>query len=296
MKKKRIYIVPTLFSITLGTLLLFVAISSAASNMFVVSAFVLSGIVVGIFGLIQTNKNLNGLAIIRMHSLPTPSGSKIPIVIVLHNHSNEPRHMIEISLKKKLFWHNDPTTVIEKIAANSSVEINLSANPKTRGIYKSTDIRIASRFPFGVAYAWSFADSFTDLIVYPKPHGDKNWPLIKSDNELQANKLSEGDFWSHRAYQYGDNLKHIDWKLFARSRNLQVKQFANTETFSHLFKYNELSQMNHEERLEQISLWVNRAFSEGHLFGLELGKDKIPVAPAYVNYTQALRLLAKGDA
>src|SRR5205814_4733314 len=33
------------------------------------------------------------------------------------------------------------------------------------------------------------------------------------------------EFASHREYAQGDDLRHVNWKLFARSRRLYVKQF-----------------------------------------------------------------------
>lgn len=58
--------------------------------------------------------------------------------------------------------------------------------------------------------------------------------------ELRAKRIAEGlmngmhvsprkgsatDFASHRQYVSGDSIRHVDWKVFARSDKLQVKQF-----------------------------------------------------------------------
>jgi uncharacterized protein (DUF58 family) len=42
------------------------------------------------------------------------------------------------------------------------------------------------------------------------------------------------DFFRHRAYQQGDDVRHVDWRLFARTDRLYVKQFreeSNLEAF-----------------------------------------------------------------
>src|SRR5947208_8363477 len=58
--------------------------------------------------------------------------------------------------------------------------------------------------------------------------------------ELRARSIVEGfmhglhrspfvgfsvEFASHREYAQGDDLRHVNWKLFSRSRRLYVKQF-----------------------------------------------------------------------
>src|SRR5215217_7006858 len=40
------------------------------------------------------------------------------------------------------------------------------------------------------------------------------------------------EFRQHRPYRAGDDLKHLDWKLFARSDRLYTRQFRETTNFS----------------------------------------------------------------
>src|SRR5881628_1142141 len=40
------------------------------------------------------------------------------------------------------------------------------------------------------------------------------------------------EFHQHRPYRAGDDLKHLDWKLFARSDRLYTRQFRETTNLS----------------------------------------------------------------
>lgn len=88
------------------------------------------------------------------------------------------------------------------------------------------------------------------------PIGSQNWlkpeELAKlSSLELRAKGVVEGflqglhrspfvgysvEFSSHRRYGPGDDLRHVNWKLFARSRKLYVKEF-DAETNLNLYMF-----------------------------------------------------------
>src|SRR5581483_6379301 len=40
------------------------------------------------------------------------------------------------------------------------------------------------------------------------------------------------EFRQHRPYRIGDDLKHLDWKLYARSARLYTRQFRETTNLS----------------------------------------------------------------
>src|SRR5689334_7214718 len=42
------------------------------------------------------------------------------------------------------------------------------------------------------------------------------------------------EFRQHRPYRAGDDLKHLDWKLFARSDRLYTRQFRETTNLSEI--------------------------------------------------------------
>ncbi|MFI5311757.1 MAG: DUF58 domain-containing protein [Gemmatimonadales bacterium] len=61
------------------------------------------------------------------------------------------------------------------------------------------------------------------------------------------------EFREHRAYRAGDDLKYLDWKLFARSDRLYTRQFRETTNLSVLFVLDTSASMAFpEERLSKF--------------------------------------------
>lgn len=56
------------------------------------------------------------------------------------------------------------------------------------------------------------------------------------------------EFRQHRPYRVGDDLKYLDWKLFARSDRLYTRQFRETTNLSVLFALDTSASMDYSER------------------------------------------------
>jgi len=68
-----------------------------------------------------------------------------------------------------------------------------------------------------------------DIVVYPKPEpvGDELHLLPMYAGHIASSRRGVGqDLFSLRNYQERDDLRHIDWKATARSRNLMVREFT----------------------------------------------------------------------
>src|SRR6478672_3892480 len=55
------------------------------------------------------------------------------------------------------------------------------------------------------------------------------------------------EFRQHRPYRIGDDLKYLDWKLFARSDRLYTRQFRETTNLSVLLALDTSGSMNYPE-------------------------------------------------
>lgn len=99
-----------------------------------------------------------------------------------------------------------------------------------RGHALITGFQLSTRFPFGFfRLRRRLRARNVDIVVYPKPE-----PVSDQLNLLPAYaghspSLRRGvgqDLFSLREYQAQDDLRHIDWKATARSRNLMVREFT----------------------------------------------------------------------
>jgi uncharacterized protein (DUF58 family) len=64
--------------------------------------------------------------------------------------------------------------------------------------------------------------------------------------QRRAKKLGSGmEFADHRAYAPGDDLRHLDWRLFARTERLQLRQFEEEEDLPVYFLIDRSASMAH---------------------------------------------------
>lgn len=99
-----------------------------------------------------------------------------------------------------------------------------------RGHVLITGFELSTRFPFGFfRFRRRLRARNVDIIVYPKPEpvGDDLHLLPAYAGRMASARRGIGqDLFSLRNYQPKDDLRHIDWKATARSRNLTVREFT----------------------------------------------------------------------
>jgi uncharacterized protein (DUF58 family) len=112
----------------------------------------------------------------------------------------------------------------------SGAEQSLEQTFPRRGHVLVNGFEISTRFPFGFfRHRRRLSARDVDIVVYPKPS-----PVTDELNLLplhtgQTPSLRRGagqDLLLLRDYQPRDDLRHIDWKATARSRQLTVREFT----------------------------------------------------------------------
>ncbi|HEY8185200.1 MAG TPA: DUF58 domain-containing protein [Pyrinomonadaceae bacterium] len=118
------------------------------------------------------------------------------------------------------------TYVPHRAAAEQRVEQLFSS----RGHVLINGFELSTRFPFGFfRFRRRLGARNVDIIVYPKPEpiGDELHLLPTYAGRIASMKRGMGhDLFSLRDYQPQDDLRHIDWKATARSRNLTVREYT----------------------------------------------------------------------
>jgi uncharacterized protein (DUF58 family) len=100
----------------------------------------------------------------------------------------------------------------------------------SRGRFLIKDFELSTKYPFGFfRHRRRLAAKETELIVFPKieplDHEIDDLPL--DAGKLVANKRGTGqDLLSLRDYRPNDDLRRVDWKATARTRDLIVREFA----------------------------------------------------------------------
>ena len=99
-----------------------------------------------------------------------------------------------------------------------------------RGHVLITGFELSTRFPFGFfRFRRRLRARDVDIVVYPKPElvSDELHLLPAYAGRMPSLRRGIGqDLFSLRDYKPQDDLRHIDWKATARSRNLTVREFT----------------------------------------------------------------------
>jgi uncharacterized protein (DUF58 family) len=118
------------------------------------------------------------------------------------------------------------TYIPRHIAAEQRVEQLFTS----RGHVLINGFELSTRFPFGFfRFRRRLRARNVDIVVYPMPQpvGDELHLLPTYAGHMASARRGVGqDLFSLRDYQPQDDLRHIDWKATARSRNLTVREFT----------------------------------------------------------------------
>ncbi len=99
-----------------------------------------------------------------------------------------------------------------------------------RGHVLITGFELSTLFPFGFfRFRRRLRARDVDIVVYPRPEpiGDELHLLPTFAGRMVSSRRGIGqDLFSLRDYQPQDDLRHIDWKATARSRQLTVREFT----------------------------------------------------------------------
>ena len=155
------------------------------------------------------------------------------------------------------------TYIPRRAAAEQRVE-QLFAS---RGHVLINGFELSTRFPFGFfRFRRRLRARDVDIVVYPKPEpiGDELHLLPTYAGRMASARRGVGqDLFSLRDYQPQDDLRHIDWKATARSRNLTVREFTaeDERRITIVFDTRDLSDSDSENFLTRFEAGVVQAAS-----------------------------------
>lgn len=224
--------------------------------------------------MIATHSNLNGVEISRVETVQGFAGENIPVSLVVRNTGRQPKANIEFAIRgfKKVAQY-DARSII---APQGDSRLLASFESPPRGIHSLSRFVLSTTAPFGLFYAWLIRPSDASATVYPKREGELTWSHDRGFELGNVNRMSGAeDYKEHRAYQSGDNLRRVDWKAFARGRQLMTKEYDEPAGEGLHFDFQKLATLENEKKLEQLSKWVDLAIQRGQPFTLSLPGRRI---------------------
>jgi uncharacterized protein (DUF58 family) len=244
--------------------------------------------------MIATHENLKGLRVARLETAAGFSGELMTLKVQVHNSTATSKSGCQFSIREfPMLEASDPRA---KAEARTESRLQAGVRAPSRGIYKIERVRLFTTAPFGLFYVWLWQRVDTLVVVYPRRRGDRSWQEsdVGQESSLQASRQPGAEDYSHHSlYQSGESLQRVDWKAHARGRPLLTKHYDEARTSGVRLSYQSLVGLNHEERLEQLSAWVDQATKSGRSFQLTLPDGQVGPDRGLLFAQRAWSLLAE---
>ncbi len=285
---RRIFILPSKSGLCCGLLLCIMLLASVVynNNLSFILTFLLSSIC--LVSVLHNFQSMTGLKIKAGHSNPVFAGDVAELKISLHNESAFPRINLFLSAKNA-----EPVQV--NIAPKKRTIAPLKIKTHKRGWQSVGTMTVLSYYPIGLFRAWSPINLAQKLLVYPKP---STHPIIAPQQSLADSKQAKyftrdgDDFLGLDKYQYGDSLRHIHWKAFAKGQGVQSKRYGSDESPQLILDLEQTPGDNLESRISLLCRWIIDLENAGVKYGLRLSQSLIEPNSGSTHRARCLRELA----
>jgi uncharacterized protein (DUF58 family) len=291
----RVYILPTFFGLFfLLVLAIFFVAAFAFDNDF---TFVLVFALFGFFlvSMFHVHYNLAGIEVESVRTVSRFTGGLADVVVTLRNPSRRTLRNVIVAIG------NGKRTVVatvDEIAPRGAFAATLKLPLTRRGRFAVPAFRLSTAYPAGLFRSWMNRSRDAEYRAFPAPRGGKapsNEDILR-DAGTWVRSVGSDDFHGHRPYQRGDPPRHVDWKAFAKGRPPQTKVFGQDAGASRLFRWRDTdASASVEDRLSQLSSWVETSFRARRAFGLSLPAAEIPVGEGISHRERCMRALADFD-
>jgi uncharacterized protein (DUF58 family) len=226
----------------------------------------------------QCHRNLLKVTLVDAGTRPTFAGEFGSLHLSLGNDSTLPRYRLEVTAR------DEPAVVVD-VPPQSVRRAEVPIPAPTRGIIRIDRLRLSTSHPFGLFRVWTWVHVPLTLTVYPRPNGSLPMPAqggLTPGRHLRGSGAQD-EWLSLRAFREGDSPRQVDWKAYARGSPLLVKEYGASAAELRIFDFSQLSGLDTEARLQQLTRWIVDAHARGERYGLILLNTHIPpdIAPEH---------------
>jgi len=263
--RRRLYILPTRAGLGFALLLLgmLVAGLNYANSLALLLTFVLAGF--AIVGMNQCHRNLLGLRLVAVDAAPTFAGGVAALQLALENPGAE-RFDVGVDVP-------GAAASVGRAEQAGVTRLELRLPALRRGRLQVPRLRVATTFPFGLFRCWTWVHLPLEVLVYPRPAGERPAPPGGSGREggNAASDAGRDELRDLRPFRDGDSPRQVAWKAYARGQPLLVKEYAGGATSETLeFDFATLMGLDTEARLSQLCRWLLDADARGQRYALRL--------------------------
>lgn len=284
--QRNLFILPTAAGVVFGMLLLIMLITGInyQNSLIYLVTFLLGAVFVG--AMHQTHRNLSDLELTLVQAGEGFAGDDILFRLRAAAGKDD---AIALTLSD-----DDFSVRVGHVPAGQSIDIALPVPSAFRGYLRPDQIRIETRFPFGLLKAWSWMRPVSAGLVFPRPIAAPEVISAVDDGDQTASSRSpEGnDHAELRPWREGDMSQRVMWKRYARSGQMVVADWEADKGSPHWLDFDAFPGTDHELRLSYLSWLVLERGENNARFGLNLPGQIIEpeIGPAHT--TRCLRALA----
>jgi uncharacterized protein (DUF58 family) len=287
--RRRIYIVPTRFGLTLGALLIAMLIAGLNYNSNLALAF---AFLIGSYALVamhHCHRNLLGLIVDATAEADAFAGGEAGFDIVLRN----PAPVERCDLQLRCGAQSRLQTVA-RVPGNGYARVTLRAPVAARGVVRWAQFELRTNHPFGWFRAWSYVHAPLTAYVAPAPRGERPIPgaAAAAGTALRSETRGDEEFAGLRTYQPGMALKHMAWKVLAGGGEAAVRSYSGVAAHPEWLDWSMLDGLEVEARLAQLCRWVLDSEAAQRPYGLRIPGREIAPACGAEQRCACLRALA----
>lgn len=284
--RKRVYILPTRPGMVFAAAILVLLVGSINYGLQLGFMLTFTVAAMAVVGMHHTHRNLARIGLRGQSAENVFAGDVASFEITLTNPTVEPRYALCLSLMlpaRRRAGSRDsehPPAAWADVPANGLQTVRIGLPTRQRGRHSCPQVRIETRFPFGLFQAWAYFQPALAAIAYPAPEVDPPpLPVASGSDTNGVGVVSSGDdFAGVRPYQLGDPLKRVAWRLAARSEELSVKLFDAPGGGELLLDFDHLPGLpDLEGRLSRLTAWVLAADAAQVRYGLRLPGTDLPL-------------------
>ena len=271
LNQKNIFILPTRNGLYFVVLILFMMLAGInyQNSLIFALAFLLTSLFM--VSILHTFRNLSGITLQGHVGLPVFTGEDIEFVVTLSREGMRTYEGVIVG------WREDMRQVADLLDSELARQ-PVYVSTKRRGRFNPGRMLVETFYPVGLFRAWSWVDLALEGMVYPRPIAAGEIPMSETSSDEGEILRKDGvdDFYGLREYQRGDGIRHIAWKTFARTEELQVKEFAAHVDQRIWLEWDSLNGMDREARLSRLTWWVIQIAKTTDEYGLRLPGIEIP--------------------
>lgn len=281
-KGTRLYCWPNRFGFTyfLVFLVMLAVGGTYQNNLVFMMAFIL--LALGLVTIIQTARNLRDVRILSITVSPDDEDKETFATIVIKNLGNKNAvERIRIQFDKKWYAGRAPLEEIPIVESLSTATARVPLRlPPNWGILNLGRVRVSTTYPYGLFRTWFVVKSTEEVFVYPRP--------ISVGVEEHRKKNLGDDFSGHKVYERGDSYARMDWKLAARGKGLNTKQYKSPDV-------DRLELVFEKERhsVRELAARLRSARTNGFEWTFKSGREVLPLSKGLVHYHRSMKLLVR---